>query len=62
MLGAEVPIRGYSCQLNALHDPQVVARDRENGIRVRPEHIHDALWELAGIADHPFRKKFLLQG
>jgi hypothetical protein len=41
-------------------EPQTLACDRETGIRVRPEHIHTALRELAGIADHPFSKKFPL--
>ena len=30
------------------------------GIRVRPEHIHQSLRELAGIGDHPLSKKFPL--
>jgi len=30
----------------------------DNGTRVRPEHIHIALRELAGIADHPFSQQF----
>ncbi len=34
--------------------------DKENGIRVRPEHIHDALRRYAGIVDHPFSKRFPL--
>src|SRR5205823_1451700 len=29
-------------------------------IRDRPEHIHGALRDLAGIADHPFSRKFPL--
>jgi hypothetical protein len=41
-------------------NPQTLATDKEKGIRVRPEHIHQALRELAGIADHPFSKKFPL--
>lgn len=41
-------------------NPQSLACDRQDGIRVRPEHIHSALRELAGIADHPFSKKFSL--
>ena len=32
----------------------------EKGVRVRPEHIHFALREFAGIADHPFSEKFPL--
>ena len=34
--------------------------DKEKGIRVRPEHVHTALWELAGIAEHPLTRKFPL--
>ena len=38
---------------------QTLARD-EKGIRVRPEHIHEALRKYAGIADHALAKKFPL--
>ena len=41
-------------------NPQTLATDRQSGIRVRPEHIHTALRELAGIADHAFSRKFPL--
>lgn len=41
-------------------DPQKLMPDRESGIRVRPEHIHEALREFAGIADHPLSRKFPL--
>jgi Protein of unknown function (DUF1501) len=41
-------------------NPQTLACDREKGIRVRPEHLHTALREFAGIADHPFSRKFPL--
>ncbi len=41
-------------------DPQSLAPDKEKGIRIRPEHLHESLRELAGIADHPFTKKFPL--
>src|SRR6516164_5076481 len=34
-------------------DPQALKTDKDRGSRVRPEHVHDALRELAGIADHP---------
>lgn len=37
-----------------------LALDKEKGVRVRPEHIHEALRQFAGIADHPFSKKFPL--
>ena len=40
--------------------PQTLATDRQNGIRVRPEHIHTALRELAGVADHAFSRRFPL--
>ncbi|HVC98294.1 MAG TPA: DUF1501 domain-containing protein [Pirellulales bacterium] len=39
-------------------DPQTLKLDKEQGIRVRPEHVHESLRELAGIADHPLSKKF----
>jgi uncharacterized protein (DUF1501 family) len=32
--------------------------DKDKGTIVRPEHIHLALREFAGIADHPFSEKF----
>jgi hypothetical protein len=38
--------------------PQSLALAPDNGIRVRPEHIHLALRELAGIADHPNSQQF----
>jgi hypothetical protein len=41
-------------------DPQTLKLDKEKGIRVRPEHIHESLRELAGIADHALSKKFPL--
>lgn len=41
-------------------DPKTLTCDREKGVRVRPEHIHAALRDLAGISDHPFSKKFPL--
>ena len=47
-------------QFHVALDPQTLACDREKGIRVRPEHIHDALRDLAGIADHPLSRKFPL--
>jgi hypothetical protein len=40
--------------------PQTLACDAEHGVRVRPEHIHQALREFAGIADHAYSKKFPL--
>ena len=47
-------------QFQVTIDPQTLALQPENGIRVRPEHIHTALRELAGIAEHPASKKFPL--
>jgi Protein of unknown function (DUF1501) len=41
-------------------DPQSLGLDHERGVRVRPEHIHTALRELAGVAQHSFSKKFPL--
>jgi hypothetical protein len=41
-------------------DPWTLAQDKEKGIRVRPEHIHQSLRQLAGIAEHPLSKKFPL--
>ncbi len=41
-------------------DPKSLATDKDNGIRIRPEHIHESLRELAGITDHPHTKKFPL--
>ena len=40
--------------------PESLACDKDKGIRVRPEHIHAALRQFAGITDHPLSKKFLL--
>ena len=41
-------------------NPQSLVCDKEKGIRVRPEHIHEALRQYAGIANHPLSKKFPL--
>jgi len=41
-------------------NPQTLVCDRQNGVRVRPEHIHTALRELAGISDHAFSRRFPL--
>ena len=40
--------------------PASLACDKDKGIRVRPEHIHTALREYAGIAVHPMSKQFPL--
>jgi hypothetical protein len=47
-------------QFQVAIDPATLALSAEKGIRVRPEHIHTALRQLAGIAEHPFSKKFPL--
>ncbi len=41
-------------------DPKTLATDKEKGIRVRPEHLHHALREFAGIEAHAFGKQFPL--
>ncbi|CAN5334142.1 hypothetical protein BH11PLA2_BH11PLA2_46870 [soil metagenome] len=41
-------------------DPAMLAMNKETGIRVRPEHVHEALREFAGIAKHPLSAKFPL--
>jgi uncharacterized protein (DUF1501 family) len=47
-------------QFQVAINPQSLALDREQGVRVRPEHIHTALRELARVAEHPSSKKFPL--
>jgi len=39
-------------------DPQALKVNEEKGIRIRPEHVHLALREHAGIADHAYSKQF----
>ncbi len=41
-------------------NPETLVTDKAKGIRVRPEHIHEALRQFAGIADHSHSKKFPL--
>jgi hypothetical protein len=41
-------------------NPQSLATDKDKGIRVRPEHIHEALRQFAGIENHALSKKFPL--
>ena len=41
-------------------NPKSLAIDKENGIRVRPEHVHTALRQLAGVDTHAFSKQFSL--
>ena len=40
--------------------PQTLSTDTEQGIRVRPEHIHAALRQFAGIDGHEFSNRFPL--
>src|SRR5687767_9939349 len=40
-------------QFGVALNPQSLAIDKEQGIRVRPEHLHQSLREFAGIAKHP---------
>ena len=47
-------------QLHVPINPQTLAIDKDKGIRVRPEHIHHALRQFAGITDQAFSKKFPL--
>ena len=39
-------------------NPKSLATDEKQGIRVRPEHVHLALRQLAGIDEHAFSKRF----
>ena len=39
-------------------NPSTLQLSPEDGIRVRPEHIHVALRELAGITDHDYSRQF----
>lgn len=41
-------------------NPQSLEADAEKGIRVRPEHIHKALRQFAGVDQHAFSKQFPL--
>ncbi len=41
-------------------NPQTLAIDKTAGTRVRPEHIHHAMREYAGIQNHAFSKQFPL--
>ncbi len=47
-------------QLHVPLNPRTLVTDKEKGVRVRPEHIHEALRQFAGITDHPYSKKFPL--
>jgi len=41
-------------------NPRTLATDKDKGLRVRPEHIHEALRQYAGIENHALSKKFPL--
>ncbi len=41
--------------------PQSLTPDKDNGIRIRPEHIHASLRRFAGVDNHPFSKQFPLK-
>jgi uncharacterized protein (DUF1501 family) len=41
-------------------NPATLASDRDKGIRIRPEHIHAALRDFAGIGGHAMSKQFPL--
>src|SRR4051812_49300957 len=41
-------------------NPQTLATDKDKGIRIRPEHIHEALRQYATIENHALSKKFPL--
>jgi len=45
----------------AAFNPGSLAIDTDKGIRVRPEHIHLALREFAGVQDHAFSRRFPLE-
>jgi hypothetical protein len=45
-------------QLPVPVNAQTLALDPENGLRIRPEHIHTALRQLADIDEHPFSQQF----
>ncbi len=42
-------------------NPVTLKHDSDAGIRTRPEHIHTALREFAGINNHAFSKQFPLK-
>lgn len=41
-------------------NPKTLSGDADAGIRIRPEHIHQALREFAGIEEHPHSETFPL--
>jgi len=42
-------------------NPVTMSTDADAGVRVRPEHIHTALRELAGVQEHAFARQFPLE-
>lgn len=46
--------RQFATPLN----PRTLMSDPDDGLRIRPEHVHTALRELAGIANHPYSQQF----
>ena len=40
--------------------PGTLECDKEKGLKVRPEHIHEALREFASVAAHTHARKFPL--
>ncbi len=47
-------------QFGVPFNPATLACDKDKGVRLRPEHIHTALREMAGIAAHPMSKQYPL--
>lgn len=41
-------------------NPKTLASQEQSGVRVRPEHVHLALRQYAGIDKHPLSKRFLM--
>lgn len=41
-------------------EPKTLTTNKDKGIRVRPEHIHEALRQYAGISSHAYSEKFPL--
>ena len=42
-------------------NPNSLETEKESGVRVRPEHIHQSLRSFAGIAEHEFSEQFPLK-
>jgi uncharacterized protein (DUF1501 family) len=42
-------------------NPQTLGTDADAGITVRPEHIHKALRDFAGVTQHEFSERFPLK-